>query len=52
MHVCVLTGKEYANTLQSEREKRLENILKHGNIASGWSFEVKQYKERHRNKGV
>ena len=50
--MCVLTGKIYANALQSEREERLENILKHGNIASSWGFEARQYKERHKNKGV
>ena len=30
MYVCFLASKEYANTLLSEIDRRLENILKNG----------------------
>ena len=30
MYVCLLASKKYSNTLQSEIDRRMENILKNG----------------------
>ena len=34
MYVCFLASKKYSNTLQSEIDRRLENILKNGKEAA------------------
>ena len=34
MYVCLLASKKYSNTLESEIDKRLENILKNGKEAA------------------
>ena len=34
MYVCLLASKKYSNTLESEIDRRLENILKNGKEAA------------------